>query len=108
MTLAIVILSVLCIVFLSTTVILMIGGLRAARRIQMWESLFVDSHEDIGEAYEIFSTLVNRRSLLADDPDVIRIRKVFGVVLDILGEHIKNGTDLADKALQENKEKKEG
>ena len=92
---------------LSATTLIFVGiSMKATTRINNLEYLFLDTLEDIEHSASIFDTLVNRRSLLSDDPDVQKIRQVFAVTLNILGEYISNGKLATAKAATE-KEREE-
>lgn len=78
-------------------VFVLVAALATARRLRYLEELFYDSLEDLQHSASIFDTLVNRRSLLSNDPDVQQIKQVFGVTLDILGELIRYGQEIAER-----------
>lgn len=61
-----------------------------------WESLFLDTVEDLEHSYMIFDELVNHRAMIANDPDVLKVRQVFAVVREILGEYIKYGKEISE------------
>lgn len=86
-------------------VLFVVFSIRIVRRLRHFEELFYDSFEDLQNAANIFDTLVNRRQLLSNDPDVIQIKQVFGVTLDILGEFMKYGQEITERPA-EKKEKK--
>ena len=56
-------------------------GLRAGRRINSWETLYTETYEEMKNAQEIFHSLVYRRQLLMDDPEIQRLIKVFDYTL---------------------------
>lgn len=69
-------------------------ALLAGRKIRTWEDLFTDTFEEMTNAAEIFHSLVYRRTLLADDPEIQRLVKVFDYTLSILESYINNGKEL--------------
>jgi hypothetical protein len=82
--------SIVAFLLFLVSVILLV---RVVRRIVTLETVFVDTIEDIEAAIVVFDTLVNRRSLLSDDPDIQKIKQVFAIILDVLGDYIKNGKE---------------
>lgn len=97
-------LSILGVIFITSTIFFFIVSKKAMERAKRLELLFLDTLDDMQNSAEIFHQLVNRRSLLSDDPDVQRIKQVFGVTLDILGEYIINGKQLTSETQEEEQE----
>ncbi len=91
----------LTVLFAATTGFFFVVSRRAFERVRKLEYLFIDTLDDMQHSAEIFHQLVNRRALLSDDPDVQRIRRVFGVTLDILGEYIAYGKQLTAETQKE-------
>lgn len=84
---------------LATTIV------QSNKRIGDWELLFTKTLEDVEETYDIFHKLVSQHNILIDDPDIMRVKQVFGVLLSILGEYIEDGKELLKE--KERKEKEE-
>lgn len=99
--------AITSLVFLAAFVVVLIFALRTARQLRSTEEMIVDTIADIEEVATVFDTLVNRRSLLADDPDIQKIRQVFGVTLDILGEFLKNARFITEGAQEETQKEEE-
>ena len=77
---------------------------RAGRRVRAWEELFTDTFEEMTNSAEIFHSLVHKRELLLDDPDIQRLIKVFDYTLSILERYIIDGNNLSPQAKQEERE----
>lgn len=78
-------------------------GAAAGRRIRAWETLFEETYEEMKNAEEIFHSLVYRRQLLLDDPEIQRLIKVFEYTFNVLEIFLRNGEQL----VKTTKEKKE-
>lgn len=67
-------------------------GIKASRLVQEYETFYNSTLDDVDSAIVMLDTLITRRQLLSDDPDVQNVYKVIVIIHDILlGYHNATG-----------------
>ena len=90
------ILIVILVLMLVTLVIVCYKITKAAIRVsqqnQNWESFYDNSLEDVESVITMLDTLMNKRQLVSDDPDVQNTYRVVVILHDILAGYINAKT----------------
>jgi hypothetical protein len=95
-----ILLSTIIVILLIILVLFIRAGLNTGKQLRAYEEFYNNTLDDIESVINMLDTLMNRRQMLSDDPDVQNIYRVVVILYDILIGY-KNAT----KKEKERKEK---
>jgi predicted PurR-regulated permease PerM len=81
---ALILLSTICVILLILLVVMTRASVKISRQVQAYEEFYNNSLEDIQSVVHMLDTLMNRRQMVSDDPDVQNIYRVVVILHDIL------------------------